>query len=358
MLTRETILPEEKESFDGLVSHVLQSWEWGEFREKTGVRVIRPGVFKNNKLVSAYQLTIHSVPHTSYTIGYLPRSPEPDRAMLEVLKDIGEKYNTIFLKLEPNIEREDSPKFPFKLQTEYPNFLLSPRPLFTKHTFHIDLTESEEELMAQMKEKTRYNVRLAQKYGVEVREDNSPEAFETYLRLTRETTHRQSFYAHTEGYHRLMWQTLQPAGIAHLLVASYQGQMLATWILFSFNQILYYPYGASTGMHREVMASNLMMWEAERFGKKLGCHTLDLWGALGHHPDTTDPWYGFHRFKEGYGGRLVEFVGTYDFVLKPKVYKLYNFADNLRWKALKSKAKLTERLSRLLPNFRIGEPLL
>ena len=334
MLTRETIAPEEKENYDRLVSHVLQSWEWGNFREKTGVKVIRPGVFEGKKLVGAYQLTIHPLPHTPYTLGYLPKGPIPDKEMFEVLEDIGQEKNTIFFKLEPNVTANQ------KLKSTDQRLVPSPRPLFTKYTFQIDLKKSEEELLAQMKEKTRYNVRLAQKYGVTVKEDNSPEAFETYLRLTKETTQRQKFYAHAETYHRLMWQALQPTSIAHLLMASYQGKPLAAWILFTFNKVFYYPYGASSGEHREVMASNLIMWEAMRFGKKMGCETFDLWGCLGPNPDKNDPWYGFHRFKEGYGGKLVEFVGSYDFILKPNLYKVYNLVDNLRWGFLKVTARL------------------
>lgn len=348
MLTRETLSPEEKGNYNQLATHVLQSWEWGEFRKNSGVKVIRPGLFEGKKLQEVYQLTIHPIPHTSYTVGYLPKGPKPDKKMLEVLEDIGQENNTIFFKIEPNIVlNEKSSQSLNLLISQYPNLLSSPRPLFTKYTFQIDLTKSEEELMSQMKEKTRYNVRLAQRNGVTVKEDNSPEAFETYLKLTRETTQRQKFYAHSEGYHRLMWQTLQPSGIAHLLLASYHTPSaishtpLVAWILFVFNKVLYYPYGASSSLYREVMASNLMMWEAERFGKKMGCHTFDLWGSLGPNPDPKDPWYGFHRFKEGYGGKLVEFLGTYDFVLRPTLYKLYNLADNLRWKFLRLKKRIS-----------------
>ncbi|MDP3998735.1 MAG: peptidoglycan bridge formation glycyltransferase FemA/FemB family protein [bacterium] len=344
MLARETLAPEEKEVYNKLAAHVLQSWEWGQFREKTGVKVIRPGLFnsstgsKQAKLIEAYQLTIHPIPHTPYTIGYLPRGPQPDPKMFEVLEDIGRKEKTIFFKLEPNITTDQG------LKTKDQRLVLSPRPLFTRYTFQIDLRRSEDELMAQMKEKTRYNVRLAQKAGVVIKEDNSPEAFETYLRLTRETTQRQKFYAHDEGYHRLMWETLQPAGIAHLLIASYHAPQvtsyvtLVAWILFTFNNVLYYPYGASSREHREIMASNSMMWEAIKFGKKSGCRTFDLWGALGPNPNPKDPWYGFHRFKEGYGGKPVEFVGTYDFVLNRPLYKIYNIVDNLRWKFLRLKS--------------------
>ncbi|HJZ12319.1 MAG TPA: peptidoglycan bridge formation glycyltransferase FemA/FemB family protein, partial [Acidobacteriota bacterium] len=191
-----------------------------------------------------------------------------------------------------------------------------------------------------MKAKTRYNIGLAQRRGVRVSEDNSQQAFETYLRLTFETAKRQGFYAHDEAYHRQMWEELQPSGIAHLLTATWNENILVAWILFVFNGVLYYPYGASSNEHRNLMASNLMMWEAMRFGKRMTCQPFDLWGALGPQPDPKDPWFGFHRFKEGYGGNLIEFVGTYDLVLFPQLYSLVCFADDLRWKLLRFWARL------------------
>src|SRR5437667_9040390 len=98
-----------------------------------------------------------------------------------------------------------------------------------------------------------------------------------------------------------MWETLKPKKIAHLFTAKYKGQVLTAWVLFVFKDTLYYPYGASSSQHREVMASNLMMWKAIRFGKKLGLKKFDMWGSLGTNPDRNDPWFGFHSFKEKYG---------------------------------------------------------
>jgi len=83
-----------------------------------------------------------------------------------------------------------------------------------------------------------------------------------------------------------------------------------------------------------------MYLEAMKFGKKLGLTTFDLWGSLGPNPNTNDPFYGFHRFKEGYGGRLVEFVGSYDLILNHPFYSLYHAIDKLRWKLLNLKRKL------------------
>ena len=137
-----------------------------------------------------------------------------------------------------------------------------------------------------------------------------------------------------------MWRALYPSGIAHLLKADYQGKTLACWIVFVFNNVLYYPYGASSREDKKVMASSLIMWEAIRFGKKLGCHTFDLWGSLGPEPNKKDSWYGFHRFKQGYCPKLIEFIGTFDLIIKPRLYKAYSLIDNLRWKYLKLKTML------------------
>lgn len=311
--------------------HPLQSLEWGKFREKTGIKVVR---------INNLQLTIHPLPYTKYTIGYLPKGLDIDKKMLDTLLEIGKKENCIFVQLEPNVEKINNKKYKLK------NLFPSSRPLFTKYTFILDLTKPEDELLKNMHSKTRYNTKLAEKKGVKIIEDNSNKAFEEYLRLTKETTQRQNFYAHSEKYHRLMWETLNPNVneqpdknklTAHLLTATYNKEILATWIIFILGDTLYYPYGASSTKHREVMASNLMMWETIKFGKKLGLKNFDMWGALGVNPDSKDPWYGFHKFKEGYGAKHVEFVGSYDYVLNKKLYFIYNILNNLRWIILKLK---------------------
>lgn len=332
MFVREVRI-DEKDSYNPLVSHPVQSWEWGEFKRATGVDVVRLGAFEKLRMKSALQLTFHPVPRTRYTIGYYPKGPLPDERTLTALTSLGMERRAIFIKIEPNVTKQEVGE---ALPEVFKQYDLRPgKPVFTPHTFIIDLRRSEEELLAVMRPKTRYNVRLAERLGVSVAEDNSKEAFETYLRLTFETAKRQGFYAHDEAYHRKMWEYLQPSGIARLLTATWKENILVAWILFIFNGVLYYPYGASSNEHRNLMASNLMMWEAMRFGKQIGCTNFDLWGALGPNPNPDDPWYGFHRFKAGYGGELVELAGTYDLVLMPQLYSLFRFADDMRWKWLR-----------------------
>jgi len=329
----KVVKEDRKLEFNQLALHPLQSWEWGEFRKVQGYKVVRLGTMEGSHLKDVFQLTFHKLPHTPFVIGYLPKSSLPTKEIIKELKEIGQKQKAIFIKFEPNVEGEKSiPKIESL-------GLIPGKPLFTKYSSVIDLTKDEDELLKRFKPKTRYNIRLAQKYGVVVKEDNSKEAFEKYLDLLFETAGRQGFYAHNKEFHRKEWQILQPAGISHLLTATYQGQILSAFLLFVFNGILYYPYGASTREHKELMAPTLLMWEAIKFGKRMGCQKFDLWGDIEPNPPANHPYFGFHRFKEGFSPKLVEFVGTYDLIVNSSLYKIYQIADFLRWKFLRLKAK-------------------
>jgi len=277
-----------------------------------------------------------------YTVGYCPKGTWPDDLQLAGLRDLGEREKAIFIKIEPDVSVPPKTKNDIEgLKHVLINHgCVEGRALFTKYSFIIDLRKSEQELLSAMKQKTRYNIHLAEKHGVEVTEDNSSEGFEAYIKLLKETTSRQRFYAHGENYHRKMWDTMKNAGIAHLLKATYKGEVITTWILFHYKNRLFYPYGASSRKHREVMASNLVMWRAMLFGKSLNCHSFDLWGALGPDPDPKDSWFGFHNFKAGFGGDHAEFAGSFDLVINPQLYRLYTKADVWRWRYLKFRSRL------------------
>jgi lipid II:glycine glycyltransferase (peptidoglycan interpeptide bridge formation enzyme) len=327
-----------RKAYNAVVEHPLQSFEWGEFREKTGVKVIRRGVFEKEKLVSGFQLTIHKIPKTSFTIGYLPKGEMPTKEILEELKKIGKEEKCIFIQLEPNViastKRES--------QMRELGLVTAAHPLFTKYTFVLDISKSEEDLLKNMHPKGRYNIKVANKHGVKVIQDNSEKAFEKYWRLTEETTRRQGFYAHTKQYHKHQWETFGHDAnkdhlTSHLMTASYDGKTVTTMLFFVFHDTLYYPYGASSNEHRNVMHSNLAMWEGIRFGQKLGLKKFDMWGAMGPEPDQKDPWFGFHNFKQKFGPEHVEFIGSYDLVINPILYQGYKVADKLRWLVLKMK---------------------
>lgn len=304
----------------------MQSFEWGEFRESLGTKLKRYGLFENKNLKTAFQLTFHKIPLTKYFVGYLPKGPFPDKNLAEALTKIGQENRCAFIKIEPDVKVSSSKS---QVSSIFRN---SPKPLFTKFNFVLDLEKSEDELLKNMHPKTRYNIKVAQKHEVKIEERTDSEAFEIYLKLYFETTKRQGYHGHNKDYHRKVWQTLRDAGMARLLIAYYQlsttnYQPLTAWMLFNFKKTLYYPYGGSSKTHPEVMANNLVAWEAIKLGKKLGLKEFDMWGALGPDANSSDPWYGFHKFKQGYGGDLVEYLGTYDLVFNWPVYILFNLVE-------------------------------
>jgi len=336
------IAEEEQSLYNQMVHHPLQSWEWGEFRKKTGLHVERIGFFDNGKLTKGLEITFHPIPVLGKTAGYVPKGFMPDKEQLSALKHLGQKHNALFIKLEPNVAL---PASSTSAHNEIGLFLVDQgcqpgRPLFTKYTFQLDLTKTEDELFEQLASKTRYNVTLAHKKGVQIIEKSDEAGLEDYLKILAETTSRQGFFAHSPDYFRQMWQTLKTSGMMRIFQAVYENDVVVSWIMFKFNDVWYYPYGASRSIHREVMASNLMMWEMITVGKREGCTSFDMWGSLGPEPNSKDPWFGFHRFKKGYGGELIEFLGTYDLVLNEPLYKVFRMVENIRWKALRLKARL------------------
>lgn len=335
-MTIKDVRQDQKKQFNRQTSHIIASWEWGEFRKKTGVEVVRIAAFDGSKLILPFQITFHKIPKTPFTAGYCPKCPLPNKQILEKLSEVSKEKRAIFIKLEPNVTTD-------QIEAERVSNLLmnnkiihSAKPIFATHTFLIDLEKSEDQLLAAAHPKTRYNIKLAQRHGVKVEEAKDEKSFEIFLKLQRETARRQKFFIHDNDYYRKMWQILKPENLVHLLLTKYQNRVLAAWILFKFGDTIYYPYGGSADIHKNLMASNLLAWEAIKLGKKLGCGVFDFWGALGENPNPADPWYGFHRFKAGYGGRLVEFVGAFDLIINRHLYSFFKLVDKLRWLILRT----------------------
>lgn len=324
-----------KDKYDKHVTHVIQSWQWGEFRRSLGIPLLRYGIFKNNELAVAFQITFHQIPFMNKYVGYLPKGHFPNSELAQALNKISKEQKCIFIKVEPNIEAGSAGKID-------PLFKRSLKPMFSKHNFILDLSPSEEELLKNMHQKTRYNIRLAEKKGVkvEIREDTA--ALKTYLKLYFETTKRQGFFGHNENYHTKVWETFLKTGQVKIALATYNNIPLTAWMLFIFKDVIYYAYGGSSNLHRDTMASNLVAWETIKLGKSLKLRYFDMWGALGPDADPKDSWYGFHKFKMGYGGRLVEYLGSFDIVGNAPMYYAFNSID----KFTKLKVLLLKALGR------------
>jgi len=344
------VLPEEKEAYNKIAKHPLQTWEWGDFKEKTGMKPVRLGFFEEGKLIGGAQVLFRSLPKVNYSIGYLPKGDLPTKELINALRELAIEEKAIFIKLEPDfvvhrwlnnkgkilekpIEENDPNLKKLGLQ-------VADKALFDPHSFILDLTPTESELLSRMHSKTRYNIRLAQRSGVKIVEKSDQEGLNIFIELLQKTLKRQGFYMHGPSYFEQLWPILSRAKIAHIFLAKYQESVLSAWMIFTWGKKLYYPYGASSDQHRNLMASNLLCWEVIKFGKKEGCSSFDMWGSLGPGADPKHPWYGFHRFKKGYSGDLVRYVGSWDLVLNSFLYRLTSWGNRLRWIYLRIKQKL------------------
>jgi lipid II:glycine glycyltransferase (peptidoglycan interpeptide bridge formation enzyme) len=193
-----------------------------------------------------------------------------------------------------------------------------------KNTFLIDLNPSEEELIARMKQKTRYNIRLAEKKGVVMRVGTSNDLPMLY-KMYAETSVRDGFVIRDEEYYRTVWNLFMYSNepTCEPLIAEVDGEPVAAIFVFYFAKRAYYVYGMSRDTHREKMPAYLLQWEAVKRAKAKGCATYDLWGA----PDVfdeSDSMWGVYRFKEGFAGRVVRTLGAWDYAPSPLWYKMYS----------------------------------
>jgi len=336
-MTIKLLTNKDQKIYDSVIIHPVQTWAWGEFQKTQGHKIYRLGVFDSKeKIKSAFTISFHQIPKTKYSIGTILRGPKVNESMLKIVKEMAQKENAIFVKFEPDISKSEN-------NMSFPSMVISPKVAFYPNTFKIDLTKSEDELLKSLHQKTRYNIKIANRHNVEVMESTNDKGFEIYLKLLLDTTKRQGFYLHTQKYHRDLWQILKKTDISHIMLASYQGQVLSAFMLFKLKDQLFYPYGASLDIRREVMAPTLLMWESIKLGQKLKCTSFDMWGCLGPDAKEGENGFGFHRFKQGFNGRLYEYVGTYDYVINPVLYKIYNLVDKYRWRLLRLKAKILRK---------------
>lgn len=317
------------ELYNEKVFHPLQTWQWGQARATMGTEILRFGEYEGEELKNCFLITLHPIPHTPWKVGYVPRSVIPSAAVLAELTKFARNHKIIFIKWEPDAIATDQNIAAIKAVQESLPFVSSSHPLFPKWTMQLDLSPTEDELMANCKEKTRYNIRLAGRKGVSVQTENTDEGFSTFVELYFETCKRQHYYGHNREYHKIVWDTLK-GSLAQILVSRFEGEALGCYELFYFKNRLYYPYGGSSEKNRNVMAPNLLMWEAIRLGKQLGATSFDMWGSSAPNYDQKDGYAGFTRFKEGYNAQFVEMVGSYDLIINKSLYAAYSAVHALR----------------------------
>ncbi len=308
--------------------HFLQKREWGELKASFGWKVIRFQVEESGAQVLFRRLPL------GWSIGYLPKGPlfagsQPPAAFWSALDRVCRQERAIFCTLEADAwEHEHAFSFP-------PPWRLSPRPIQPPRTLIVNLRGSEAEILARMKQKTRYNIRLAEKKGVSVRPWQDLEAFHRLMQITGK---RDGFGVHSLEYYQRAWALFHPSGQCELLMAEYAGQALAALMVFRHGRRAWYVYGASSDLERNRMPTYLLQWEAMRWAKAQGAEEYDLWGVPdadeatleAHFTERRDGLWGVYRFKRGFGGELRRALQAHDRVYVPVLYAFLRYLQKGR----------------------------
>ncbi len=325
--------------------HLLQSWEWGELKGKYGWRAERWIWAEEGSKPSAAAQVLSRALHLpgfgdAVEIMYSPRGPVLDwsddairHLVLNDLTAMAQRRGAVSLKIDPHVvlgygipgEPDTENIISGQSITEElleAGWRESREQIQFRNTLILDLRNSEEALLAGMKQKTRYNIRLAHRRGVEIRSGGN-EDLDLLYQMYAETSLRDGFVIRKPEYYQDAWGVFIHAGLAQPLIATVGGETVAALIAFRFGNSATFLYGMSRDAHREKMPNHLLQWEAIRWAKEQGCAVYDLWGAPDR-LDPGDPMWGVYRFKEGFGARLVRTIGAWDFPVRGSLYWLYS----------------------------------
>jgi len=339
--------------------HFLQTYEWAQVKSKYGWKPIYLAwsdksfqFYTSEQLDLLDQSNIQAaclvLKRTVSLFGlfqanvlYAPKGPLLNwndgslrNRVLDDLQSFARKQGDIFLKIDPDVwlgtgipesedSREDNGGQTAMSELKRRGWRYSSDQIQFKNTLLIDLSASEDEMLARMKQKTRYNVRLAEKKGVTVRigaQADLPMLYKMYA----ETSVRDGFVIRDEGYYRMVWESFMQSAepTAEPLIAEVNGEAVAAIFVFYFAARAYYVYGMSREIQREKMPNYLLQWEAMKRAKSRGCLIYDLWGVPDEFKESDAMW-GVFRFKEGLGGEVIRTLGAWDYAPNPFWYKMY-----------------------------------
>lgn len=346
--------------------HFLQTFEWGQVKAKYGWEAIyavwtadqfivtRDQLPITNNYIAAALILKRQIIRSGFaarlSILYSPKGPLLDwtnvslrKRVLDDLQTFAKKQGAIFLKIDPDVvlgtgvpdseeDVQDSTGPIVMSELKRRGWEYSSEQIQFRNTVIVDLNPSEEEMLARMKQKTRYNIRLAEKKGVSLRA-GTLEDLPMLYKMYAETSVRDGFVIRDEGYYKTVWERFIRSNVEMIqranmptcepLIAEVNGEPIAAIFVFYFAGRAYYVYGMSRDVHRDKMPNYLLQWEAMKRARAKGCTVYDLWGAPEVF-DESDSMWGVYRFKEGFGGRVVRTLGAYDFAPSPLWYKMYS----------------------------------
>ena len=315
-------------------SNFQQSLEWAEVKKPNWKTEVILSEDKDGKIDGSLCLWIRKIPMFG-NIMYAARGPACDmhnEAILEQLtegaKKLAKKYNAIALRIEPDVLSTDQEfrkivaKLGYKIKDDAKDFKDEIQP---RYVFRLDIkNKTEEEVFLNFKPKWRYNIRLATKKGIDVKEGTKKD-LKDFHKIMLETGRRDGFIVRSLEYFEKMYDCLAPKYMK-LLMAYYEGKPIAGVIPIFYGNKTWYLYGASSNEHRNLMPNYLLQWEMIKMAIAKNHDVYDFRGVSGI-VDEDHPQYGLYRFKQGFGATFTELLGEIYIPFKPLKYKMYKFSE-------------------------------
>jgi len=339
--------------------HLLQSWAWGDLKAAFGWRALRVALWDQNPrhLLAGAQVLFRPLPVLPFSIAYIPKGPLIDwsdealcQRFFQALHPILRARRATFLRVDPDLPERISPVIGeggeagtaesednaaedslfgglygvahsgnAVQQLRALGFRPVEESIQPRRTIAVDLLPDERSIALAQKPKWRYNTGLAARKGVTVRQAATVEDVQRWYALMQVTSERDRFAVHTFDYYQHAWEMMRAAQQAELFLAEHEGKLLAGIFVTLVGREGIYLYGASGNEGRSVMPNHLLQWEAMRWCKARGATLYDLWG-IAESEDPDDPMAGVYRFKRGWGGKMVRYIGSFDYVYAPLLY--------------------------------------
>jgi len=303
-------------------NNLFQSEIWQEYEESLGNTTFRVSCDTTSALLIKMPL------YKDKSFLYCPRGPVCSKegwyVFLKKAREIAERENCVFVRVEPYTLPNGIVK-ELKFQKVGPFSPLS-RQFSPMDTQLLDISKRDDDLLLEMKPKWRYNIKVAYRKGVTVRMSNKLEDIKKFHELSVGMHDRGYTPFDVEHYERLLY-TLSHGKHIKFYIAEYQKQVLSMILVTHFGEVATYLHGASSDELREYMPNHLVQWEAILDAKRAGCTVYDFWGVAPD-DDENHSWAGITRFKKGFGGETIHFVGSYDYAFSPLWYNMlhaYNF---------------------------------
>jgi len=331
---------------------VLQSWEWGELKQHTGWQPLPLAVTEDGRIVAACLILKRRLPLIGGCLLYAPRGPVLDFAdrtawvnLLGEIRELAEIHKAMALKVDPAISVECSEVAPILSASGFQRVSgegdfggVQPR-----FVMKVDISGELEEVMANFKSKTRYNIRLAERRGVTVRSGRREDISDFY-QILETTAQRDGFAVRDISYYYDIWDLIISRDLGKMFLAYIRDELIAGAIAFSLGQQAWYVYGASSSRHRNLMPNYLLQWRMMQWAKQRGCTVYDMRGVAREvEGEAQGELAGLNRFKRGFAAQYVEYIGEWDLVFRPGMYRLFNIAQPLVKRIRRSAADLLDQ---------------